>query len=195
MIGENNKNKLIKEKEAFTLIEVLVSVVLFTLIIVSVTGIFKLSIDGQRNAIATQNVQESLKYFLELTAKEMRMAQKDKGQCGGSDTNGIFFVSSGGVGNILAFKNVYGECVSYYLTENGGHPRFTVERHLPGKKRVFDFISPAKIEIHDLRFILKGADPSAQPMVTINLRASAYGDNKFDSDMTLQTSVTSRYYK
>ena len=193
MIGENNFLK--KNKEAFTLIEVLVSVVLFTLIIVSVTSIFKLSIDGQRNAIATQNVQESLKYFLELTAKEMRMAQKDGGDCGGSYADGIFFINQGLIGDILSFKNVYGECVRYFLASSEGNTRFMVSRGLPGSPLVSDFISPAKIEINSLNFVIKGDYPLSQTMVTINLRARAISNSQLDSDMTLQTSVVSRYYK
>jgi len=63
-----------KSDRGFTLIEVIVSVALFSVIILGATQIFSLVIDSQRSAIATQNVKESLKYFLEVTAKEMRMA-------------------------------------------------------------------------------------------------------------------------
>lgn len=72
MIGDSlRRNKLItKNKKGFTLIEVMVSVTLFVVIMMAVTNIFKMVIDAQRNAIAAQNVQESLKYFLKSLAKK-----------------------------------------------------------------------------------------------------------------------------
>jgi len=64
------------KQPAFSLIEVVVSVALFSAVILSATGIFKMVIDSQRGAMAAQNVQESLKFFLEVTGKEIRMARK-----------------------------------------------------------------------------------------------------------------------
>jgi prepilin-type N-terminal cleavage/methylation domain-containing protein len=184
MIG--NKS-LIFKKSAFSLIEVIVSVALFSIIILSATEIFKLVIDSQRNALATQNVQESLKYFLEVTGKEMRMAQKNRGICSGIDDNVIFVVGS--LGDTLSFKNYYGECVTYSLAADGDNQRFRISRNATA-----DFISPVKIKIDDLHFILN-TGTSTQPMVTINLKAHALDQAQFKSEMTIQTSLTSRYYK
>ncbi|MFA5131429.1 MAG: prepilin-type N-terminal cleavage/methylation domain-containing protein [Patescibacteria group bacterium] len=204
MIGFKYKQKQINwvkrfDSGAFTLMEVMVSVALFSVIMLSITTIFKLAIDGQRSAIATQNVQESLKYFLEVTAKEMRMAQKNEGVCFGLGDDQIFKVDHLADGTDgLSFKNYYGECVSYtvaYDTENeADNPRFRVARR-SGSVVKYDWISPAKIKIEGLRFFLNDADPTAQPMVTISLKANAIDSAQFKSEMTLQTSITSRYYK
>ncbi len=175
--------------------EVMVSVALFAVIILSVTSIFKLSIDGQRSAIATQNVQESLKYFLEMTAKEIRMAQKSNGStCSGIPSGDIFVVSPETLGDTLYFQNYYGECVRYSLEADGTNQRFYISRQ-SGLTNLGDFISPVKIKINDLHFIVNGSGSSTQSMVTINLNANALGESQFKSDMTLQTSITSRYYK
>lgn len=177
--------------------EVLVSVALFAVIILSVTSIFKLSIDGQRSAIATQNVQESLKYFLEVTAKEIRMAQKNEGACSGIPNDQIFTVypkSGTELGDILVFRNYYGECVRYSLVQDGESQRFWISRQ-SGISTRSDFISPAKIKINDLHFVVNSSASTTQPMVTINLNAKALGNSQFKSDMTLQTSISSRYYK
>ncbi len=191
MIGDKKVNNY----KGFTLIEVMVSVSLFAVIILSVTGIFKLAIDAQRSAIATQNVQESLKYFLEVTAKEMRMAQKNKGVCLGLGDDQIFRTLSGPYGDNLYFKNYYGECVSYYLSPSAGNLRFMVTRTTPGVGTLNGFISPAKIRMDDLTFVISSNASTSQPMVTINLRANALDSAEFKSEMTLQTSITSRYYK
>ncbi len=188
--------KKINNYQGFTLIEVMVSVTLFAVIILSVTSIFKLAIDGQRSAIATQNVQESLKYFLEVTSKEIRMAQRNEGTCLNLGYDQIFQTLHGSYGDNLYFKNYYGECVTYYLSPDGDNVRFRITRRTPGlPDKPSYFISPAKIRIDDLRFVISSTASTSQPMVTMNLRANALDSAQFKSEMTLQTSITSRYYK
>src|SRR3989338_7515952 len=54
-----------KNQKGTSLLELLVALSLFAMIILSATSIFKAVIDGQRNSISAQNVQESLRYALE----------------------------------------------------------------------------------------------------------------------------------
>ena len=173
----------------FSLMEVMVSVTLFVVIMLSATQIFKMVLDSQRGAIATQNVQESLKYFLEVTAKEMRMAQKDEGICGTVLDDKIFAVSTAALGQTLNFKNRYGECVTYYLEADGDNQRFMVERN--GEA---DYISPSSIKIVSLDFNLNETDNN-QAIVTLVFDAYALNEKREHSEMTIQTSITSRYYK
>ncbi len=187
MIGENSREKT--EKKGFTLIEVLVSVSLFAIIIISATEIFKLSIDGQRSALASQNVQENLKYFLEVTAKEIRMAKRNNGHCSELGYDVIYSFSSNSYGDILKFRNYNDECVTYSLDEDDGNLRFRIARDSQS-----DYISPDKIRVDSLRFI-EAVGSTTQPMITMKLRAWALGQGQFKSDMTIQTSLTSRYYK
>lgn len=174
---------------AFSLIEVIVSVALFAVIMLSATEIFKLVVDSQRNALASQNVQESLKYFLEVMGKEIRMAQVNRGVCPDVPLSSVFVVTSDALGDALHFKNYYGQCVVYYLAADGDGQRFKISRN-----GLADFISPAKIRIDDLHFVLDDS-VDTQPVVTINLRAHAIDQAQFKSDMTIQTSLTSRFYK
>ena len=189
------KSKKYINKKGFTLIEVMVSVSLFAVIIISVAGIFKLSITAQRNAISSQNVQESLKYFLEVTAKEIRMAQANNGVCQGIAHDSIFSVTSGDLGDVLNFKNYYGQCVSYSLQNDNSVYRFQITRSNGDGTSLSGFISPLKIKINSLHFILNTVASSSQPMITINLNANSVNGNANESTMTLQTSITSRYYK
>ncbi|MFA5024005.1 MAG: prepilin-type N-terminal cleavage/methylation domain-containing protein [Patescibacteria group bacterium] len=172
-----------------SLIEVIVSVLLFTVIIMSATQIFKLVIDAQRSSIATQNVQESLKYFLEVMSKEVRTAKKNQDVCPGIATNRIFATSSNALGDILTFRNYDGECVTYSLDTDGDNQRFQITRDSQS-----GFISPAKIRIDSLHFVI--ADSSTvQPSIVVNLKAWALSEGQFNSEMTIQTTITSRYYK
>ncbi|MFA5886348.1 MAG: type II secretion system protein [Patescibacteria group bacterium] len=189
MIGIKGRERQFKKRGGFSLIEIVVSVTLFSVIILSVTSIFKLVIDSQRSALAAQNVQENIKYFLEVIGKEMRMAQKNKGNCAIIPDEDIFAITSVNSDDSLFFRNYDGECVSYSLADDGGNTRFLVSRGVKS-----GFISPAKIAIDGLHFSISGGT-TTQAIVTINLRAHAVGSVQFKSDMIIQTSISSRYYK
>ena len=176
-------------RSGFSLIEVIVSVGLFSVIILSATQIFKMVVDNQRNALAAQNVQESLKYFFEVTGKEMRMAQKNNGVCPGIPDDKIFIITTGVAGQKLVFKNYYNQCVTYILAPDGDSQRFQVTRNT-----ATGFISPQKIRIDNLYFILNESDYT-QSLLTMNLKAHALNAPQYKSDMTIQTSIASRYYK
>lgn len=177
-----------QHKSGFSLIEVLVATALFAIILTAALNIFKLVIDSQRAAIATQNVEESLKYFLEVTAKEIRMAKRHTVGCGASfGTNTVYTAGS----HSLFFLNYRNQCVSYSLeTDPAGVQRFKIQR---GNN--VDYISPAKINIDELNFVVRPESASSQPAVTIELVAHAVGKLSAKSTMRIQTTLTSRYYK
>lgn len=179
--------KKINYKKGFSLIEVLVATALFAIISTATLDIFKLVIDSQRGAIATQNVEESLKYFLEVTAKEIRMAKRNMSNCSSFTNLKIYSVSSISTNaDNLFFLNYKGECVKYSL-ENG---RFAITR-----ENITDYISPAKIVIDELHFILEDETGTRQSAVTMELVAHAPGKDSAKSMMRIQTTLTSRYYK
>lgn len=191
-IIKKQKNKITKEQNArsgFSLIEVLVSVFLFVVIIMSATEIFRLVIEGQRNAISSQNVQESLKYFFEVTGKEIRMAVKNDGRCSSFSIGEIFNLTTNTYGDVLTFQNYYGECIIYQLALD---PVSDVQRFQISRGNNSGFISPKKIQVTSLKFVLNNI---GQPMVTIRVQAQALASSRFKSELEIQTSITSRYYK
>ena len=192
------KNKTIKTRflSGVSLIEVIVSVAIFSVIIISSTQIFALVIDGQRNAIATQNVQESLKYFLEVIGKEIRMARIDKGLCDEIPDDKIYYRTMSPYGSTLSFRSYYDECVTYYLEPDptdSAIKRFKIVRITNGVK-LMGFISPKKITMDALKFFVSDANQN-QAAVTISLKAHAVNSAQFVSEMNVQTTLTSRFYK
>lgn len=184
-----------RQAEGFSLIEVMVSVLIFVIIILSATQIFKMVIDGQRSAIASQNVQESLKYFLEVTAKEIRTAKKSEGVCVAVPADQIFSTSTNAYGEVLNFRNYYGECVEYKITQDASTTnRFFIRRTTAAGYSSANYISPRKINIDKLHFTIRQSS-STQPVVTINLTAHALEEAQFKSEMDIQTTISSRYYK
>lgn len=187
----NIKTEKKTNKTAFSLIEVMVAVAIFSVIILSMTGIFKMVIDGQRRSIATQNVQESLKYFLEVINKEIRMAVKSSDDSCGVPVGQVFKVQEGTTNDVLYFKNYYGQCVIYSLkvSQPNSEGRFVISRGTD-----FDYISPEQISVDALNFVLNsGTD--LQALVTVNIKAHSLKAQNTDSEMIIQTSLSSRYYK
>ena len=172
-----------------TLVEVIISTTLFVVIMLSMTEIFKMILNSQRQAIATQNVQENLKYFFEVISKEVRMAKRAGGTCPYLSANQRFATSTNAFGDILYLKNYHDECVTYYLSEDNDVVRFRVDRGASS-----DFLSPAKIEITDLKFIVH-EENNQQAYISINLGGQSVGREAGLSNMRVQTTISSRYYR
>ena len=188
MIGNKNMS-LTKHQPGFSLVEILVATALFVIIMTAALNIFKTVIDSQRNAIATQNVEESLKYFLEVTGKEIRMAKRNMtGGCYLVTTNSIYTVSANG--HELYFKNYHDQCVTYSLFSVNGITYFKISRDSNS-----GFITPATINVDELKFVLRPETITTQPTVTMELVAHALGKNSAQSEMRIQTTLASRYYK
>jgi len=183
------KKIFFRHSKGISLVEVIVSTALFVVILLSMTDIFRLILNSQREAIATQNVQENLKYFFEVISKEVRMAKRAGGGCAHLPANKRFAVSTNVYGDILYLKNYHDQCVAYYLSDDNGVIRFKVERGLDSA-----FLSPAKININDLRFIVH-EDDNNQAYVSINLSAESLGREANISEMRVQTTISSRYYR
>jgi prepilin-type N-terminal cleavage/methylation domain-containing protein len=179
-------------KSGFSLIEMLLAISIFIIIILSATRIFQLVIQGQRQAIATYHVQENLKYFFEVMSKEVRMATMDTNQeCYPFDVSSKLYVSQN---NHLFFKNFDGQCVEYFIENDNGINRFKIKRN--GKSA---YITTSSININSLKFYIKqstvGEMQTKQPSITVNIKAEAIAAEIDKSEMTLQTTITSRYYE
>lgn len=193
MIGVNKikLKKLFKRRAlqaGFSLTEILVSVLLFALIITGALNVFRLVIESQRTALATQNVEENLKYFLEVTSKEIRMAKRSTGTCG-VPVGQIYANETVGNSQVLKFKNYHGECVIYDINNE----RFRVQRGLRT-----GYLTPASIRVTAADFLIKhnGNLPEKQQgMVAMGLTAEALGKELNRAEMKIQTTLTSRYYR
>lgn len=196
--------KKIKFEKGTSLIELLVAITLFAFMIIVATQIFKMVIDGQRNALSAQNVQENIRYAMEKISKEIRMAKKSDDNCRVRfelfipASNKVFNMFTDGNGNDqLYFKNQYDYCVVYYLADN--RLKIMVRDSATGKIIADDSITPAKIKISNLKFSvvddLINAFHSTQPYVTMVMDAQAVGLAIHKQEMKIQMTVSSRYYE
>lgn len=186
---ENN----IKNNQGVTLLELIVAVSLFTVSILLATQIFRMVIDGQRDAIAAQNMQESMRYTFERISKEIRMAQKDIDNACIGLPNKIYEVSSSGSGSndILTFLNYHGQCIEYSLSDG----RLYMTRE-PGVSEISLPITVGKVNINNLRFEVMGSDlETDQLLVIVKINAEVKAKEQFRHKIKIQTSISSRYYE
>ena len=190
-----------KNQKGTSLLELLVALSLFAMIILSATSIFKAVIDGQRNSISAQNVQESLRYALEKFNREMRMAQISNTDCqafispAGSAQYKVFNTDDDRTK--LYFKNKDGKCVSYYLDNN--RLKVNLQGAGYGGATASNYITPPEVIISRLIVYVKddliGAFHSQQPSVTLSIRAKAAGLAIHSQAVDMQVTVSSRYYE
>ncbi|PIR12759.1 hypothetical protein COV49_04480 [Candidatus Falkowbacteria bacterium CG11_big_fil_rev_8_21_14_0_20_39_10] len=180
--------KLKQSNRGFTLMEIIVSLALFTAIVLSAAQIFKMVIESQRNAIIAQNMQGGTRYAFDTMSKEIRMAQKDEiGTCTGEgNVNRVYAVSEDG--QELYFKNYHGECVAYYL--DNANETLMIERHGYVAKTL-----PDQIKVKALQFSIIDDVDNVQSLVIANLEVEAEGKETEKQDMIIQTAVSSRYYE
>ena len=174
------------------MLELVVSVAIFSVLMLSATQIFKMVIDGQRSSISAQNVQENIRYAMEKMSKEIRMAKISNQECDDEAVYKVFNTADDG--RELYFKNKNDECVIYYLENN--RLKMTVGL---GEDAMADFITPSKIEVSNLKFYadddLIAAFHSKQPYVTMMMDVKAFGQAIHEQKMKIQITVSSRYYE
>ncbi len=185
-----------QNKKGVTLLEITVAVAIFSVVMLSATEIFRMVIEGQRNAIASQNVQESMRYAFETMAKEIRTAIASNNDCESlfnppaGATNKVFNTTTNSEGDILYFKNKDGDCVAYYLED---------ETLKVIRESNIASTTPGKIKITNLDFKvtddLIGAFHSLQPLVTMKMDIEAAGKEMHKQTMKMQTTISSRYYE
>ncbi|MCD4694109.1 prepilin-type N-terminal cleavage/methylation domain-containing protein [bacterium] len=173
--------KIRKQQAGVTLLELVVAISLFTMLILSVTQIFNMTLRVGANVVASQKVQKEMRYIFEVISKEVRMAKVDKsGICIAPDW---LFVISGG-GQELSFLNKDDECVVYSFVDDS----FSIDRD-----GVSEELTSDEIVVEDLEFRRFGYTPAEQPAIL--LRMTVYNKNDSNKKINLQTTISSRDYE
>jgi hypothetical protein len=174
----------------------LVSVTLFSVIVLAATRISGMVIEGQRNAIAAQELQSNLRYVFEVMSKEIRTARgaHDGIDCGITPYYKTYNTNvSGTDDNIIYFKNKDGECVTYELRVDN---RIYVKR---GTTSPYVPITPSSVEVLSLLFHIEedrvGEFHSQQGFVSVDMEVKIIGKKIHEQKMKMQTGITSRYYE
>lgn len=179
--AQSTKSKIQKRKATgFTLLEMLVSIGIFAVVIVSSISVI-LSIGGAQQKVSnTQNIQDNVRFMLELMTKEMRQGTNYTGQnCSGDQCAGVLF------------RNFQG-AVTGYCSENGVIKRMENSTECAGGSPM----TSGNVIITKLLFYLLGTGcgpADGQPRVTVAISGRSAGPKaSLESNFNLQTTVTQR---
>jgi len=179
------KLKKINNKMGFTLLELVVSIFLFSVVMGSITTIFILSVRQQRIILKNQNVLDQTSYALEFMSRSLRMAGRDSsGSCVGVAECNYATTSNG-----IKFKNNLdgGDCQEFFLEND----------QLKYKKSSWPaegipLTATSSIKVKQLKFEVKGncESDNIQPLVTIflDIENPMQGGEK----IKIQTSISQR---
>jgi prepilin-type N-terminal cleavage/methylation domain-containing protein len=183
---------LLKHQDGVTLLELMVSVALFSLAMIITANVFQSIIVSQREAGASQELQENIRFSYEKISKEIRTAKKDMSHSCIPSGN-IYWVKSDGTA--IQFLNFRGQCFCFYLdgdrfmTSKGGCDDGTESSHesIP--------VFPQKVKTQKLFFKVIDMSDKQQAIVTFRMHIESNVQGNAKKKVDIQTSLSSRFYE
>lgn len=180
-----------EENNGFTLVEMLVSLGIFSLVIMLTVGIFVSGSSSQRKAIELYAVQREGSYLMETVSRELRMATNisvldSDNQDGGGNNIG----QQNNNNSSIEFENYDEDLVRYCRSDATG----TCTENDSGDyfSRNGEIINSSDIKITFLRFYTSESFSQTQPIVTVSMRIES--TSKYRTEFVLQNSVAMRIY-
>jgi len=195
------KNKLIlrqlenfsnSAKGGFTLLEMVISIGIFSVIIIAAIGIILEVSNAQIKVNNIQVILDNARFSLELITKEMR-------------TGNLYSLSSvcGSSGSEISFNTSIGETRVYFLQNSGGKGVIMRAAQsinssdcdgISGKVQPF---TSDDVNVENFKITAQGTGTGAsdgQPWVVISLQVKSTSPKyQLDSSMNLQTTVVQRF--
>jgi prepilin-type N-terminal cleavage/methylation domain-containing protein len=178
-----------KMMEGFTLVELLVTITIFSIVMGTIVGIFIFGIRQQRLALTNQAILDQTSFALEYMSRSLRMAMKelsDSSTCLSQRGLNYEITRSGsGLKFINHLEN--DDCQEFFLED--GQLKYwkkSTGETLP--------LTSDKFEITSLKFNLTGEFQSddLQPKVTIFLEIKGKGASESSQKIKIQTTISQR---
>lgn len=180
-------------RKGFTLVELLVSVALFSVIMMVAIGTLLSMVDANRKAQNLNSITSNLNFTLDSMTRTIRTGFDY--YCSNADAFGAGTGGGGGAvqdcltgGTRLALKDHLGNDIvySYDFTDH------SILRSINGGAAV-SFTAP-EIYVTSTLFIVTGSTPGdgVQPTVTLMIQSSAGDKTSTDTKFNVQTTVTQR---
>lgn len=161
----------------FTMIELLTSVGLFMVVVVAASSLFIAVVQGNRKAIALQNILDEGKFVLEIMSRDIR-------------TGKLFSVPTS---NSLEFTNAEGNIVCYRY--NVGNKSIQKISSSCGGSGSVNEVTSSHISVDNFKFTLTGESSSdnIQPRIVISMGITNKGTKaESQSSINLETTISSR---
>ncbi|MEA3295615.1 MAG: prepilin-type N-terminal cleavage/methylation domain-containing protein [Patescibacteria group bacterium] len=169
--------------KGFTLIEIMLSVALFSILIVAVLNIFHYSAKAHEKILNSQEILNQTSYIMEYMSRSIRMAQKDiDGDCSGA--TGKTYNSGD---DSIKFINYDGFCQEFYLDGN------ILKQSIDDSTGVPLISSEFKVNLIKFEILGDEIGDNIQPRITIFLDIeSDTTDIDKQTQVKIQTSVSQR---
>ena len=179
----------VKTNKGFTLIEMMVAVLIFSIVVGAVIGVFVSALQVQRYNLAYQQLLDQTSYAMEYMGRAIRMAVKDDGTCGFSGYN--YRVSNGNTK--IEFQNYKGDCQEFYLDTSVDPNQLATSK---GADYLDIPLTSNNFNVTSLNFRITGAPGSEfsddlQPRVTIFMEIQGEGAGP-QPKITIQTTISQR---
>ena len=192
--------KSLRRSRGFTLVEMLMAAFIFSLIIVSASGIFIYSVRSQKVSLSSQELLSQTSYAIEYMSRMIRMARKDvAGDCIVGHDN---YSPTDGVATNITFirydsASQEERCHRFLLEDNQIKEQKCLSASACFAVVPKVAVTSPRVKVNNLQFKVKGgSQPPAdeyQPRVTIFLDAEGVGVGSDNSPkIKIQTTVSQR---
>lgn len=187
-----NKNQKIK---GFTLVETLVSLLIFGFISVIMVNVFVSVLNTQKRILQNQELMSSSSYALDYVAKLIRMAENDEsGNCTGTAGKNYSLTAAPNSITFLAYdtKSSSYKCTQFLLSEATIKERKSTDENI-SNLGIAQSITSSSIYVNSLTFALTGdGTDTLQPKVTIMIKMKSGSLLDNGPNIIIQTSVSQR---
>jgi prepilin-type N-terminal cleavage/methylation domain-containing protein len=181
---------------AFTLIEMMVAVSIFSIVMLISTGAISSIIEANKKAHAVKSVMTNLNFALESMSRDMRVGSGYS--CGGDAGSGANCPTGGDSFSFYANRDVNGSgTVNEFDTVTYTKVGSRIEKQLfmnEGSNGSFvsSPITASEIQVTNMKFYVTGAESGGdQPKVLIVIQGYS-GTSTTRSDFNIQTTVSQR---
>lgn len=171
-------------QKGLTLVEIIVTIGIFSIILVGISGIYISASRVQRHTLLTQEVLDQTSYALEYMGRTLRMAKKDSANLclAGLNCN---YENPGGDTTRIKILNYNGITCQEFLLEDG-----QIKESIDGGLAVALTSSDVQVDFAKFNLLNPCESDSAQSRVTVSLNIKTGTEE--DPEITIQTTVSQR---
>ncbi len=188
--------------QSFTLIEILVTIAIFSLILGIISSLFASALKAQKKSLASQELLRQTSYAMEYMGRQLRMAKREETSDAclplagqnyehEEDTSRTFDGKNYRIDYGIKFINHEGECCEFFLgqrTDESDYYSLRFSKDLADP----EYLISDDFEVEEFNINLIEAE-DVQPRVTLFLKVKRKGERAEDQPMIeIQTTISQR---